>query len=205
MAPPRRGFSFRSPLALKTNAERALGYNLHLHIIEPIHAHMNTRQLKFTTADVVAVTETRPGTLDAWLARGQLLVEPGPGTGRSRTYDFATVVYIAIVARLVGIGFTVSSASDAAVNTLDAAKRSSDDFVFLVLGPPSEATPGVEPSQAPTVSIINVKDVSELAQFFDMFPDGVPDAFAVIDLAAISAKVEARLTDRLNAREGAAE
>ena len=148
----------------------------------------------YSSADVAAVANIRPGTFDAWLNRGQLDVGPGPGQGRSRRYDLKTAVHIAIVARLVGIGFAIRDASDAAENSLRAVDRGEN---FLLIAPPGEASAG----GAPTVHAIKCAHASELPQFFPLFPDGPPAVYAVVDLRAIAAEVEARLTERLKARE----
>ena len=143
----------------------------------------------YSSADVAAVANIKPGTFDAWLNRGHLGVEPGPGQGRSRRYDLKTAVHISIIARLVEIGFTIRAASDAAENSLNMAKSGLVDF--LVIAPRSEL-------QEPVNQAVDCKDVSVLVESFFplMFPDGPPDAVAILNLATLSARVERRLTER---------
>lgn len=156
---------------------------------------MEIRGFEFTSHDVAAVTGVNLGTLKTWTARKQLLVDAGPGTGRSRKYDFGTVVHIAIVGRLVDLGFAVKSASAVAMHALHAFKYGRGDF--LIVGPPRQRPPNVAPSKVPTIDVVKCDNLAELATIMDGIPHGPPDTFTIVDLTAVSANIETALGERM--------
>jgi hypothetical protein len=174
-------------------------------------------------AAVERITGVLTGTVNMWIRRG-LIPGMSVGTqGSAREFDLDTVLHIAVMGALGRLGFAAPFAARAASDALDEGfhqlgvrgnrsvrKRRSGPSARgakLVIGPPREIYGFF--SMVPVVDPVIAETPEKLDAFLDTFPDGRPEAFVVVEIDRIAARVREAfsnpdLTERARGNRGVA-
>jgi hypothetical protein len=155
-------------------------------------------------AAVERITRVLTGTVNMWIRRG-LIPGMSVGTqGSAREFDFDTVLHIAVMGALGRLGFAAPFAAMAASEARD---EGFDQLgAKLVIGPPRKNVYGFL-SMVPTVDHVIAETLAELEPFLDEFADGRPEAFVVLEIDRIAARVREAfsnpdLTERARRKRG---
>jgi hypothetical protein len=157
-------------------------------------------------AAVERITGVLTGTVNMWIRRG-LIPGMSVGTqGSAREFDLDTVLHIAVMGALGRLGFAAPFAAMAASEALD---EGFDQLgAKLVIGPPRENVYGFF-SMVPTTDPVIAETPEKLEAFLDNFPGGRPEAFVVVEIDRIAARVREGffnpdLTERARRKRGVA-
>jgi hypothetical protein len=135
--------------------------------------------------------------LNTWVNRGLV---PGASDadkrGKRRLFDLPTTQHIATTALLVSLGFDVSFAAMCAAEAANAYDRPGSR---LVIGPRRQTGRG--PTGSRTVDVIDAPEPGDLDDALDAFTDGRPEAFTVVELDRLGARVRAAFAEEADQRE----
>jgi hypothetical protein len=136
--------------------------------------------------------------LNTWVSRG--LVPGGSDTdqrGKRRLYDLPITLHVSTTALLVSLGFDVSFAALCASEAANAYDRSGSK---LVIGPRRYTSRG-RPTGSRTVDVIDAPEPGDLDDALAAFTDGRPEAFCVVELDRLGARVRESFKEEADQRE----
>jgi hypothetical protein len=159
---------------------------------------------------VQRITHVPSPTLNVWISRQLIPGVSSPGQGKARRFDLDTVLHIAVMGALARIGygapFARMAADKAAVPGAAAAANAADPGTAiaavaaavarngfdlpgakLVIGPARKNLYGL--GVTPTIDYIVAETFAELDDALDGFFDGRPEAFAIVELDKLAARV----------------
>jgi hypothetical protein len=139
-------------------------------------------------AAVARITGVPIGTLNVWIQRG-LVPGISVGTkGLAREFDLDTVLHIAVTVALVQLGYGAPFASMAAAESRNGFERTG---AKLIIGPPRRNVygRGVTPTIDCYIPDEKGRPRTDLNAFLGSFSEGRPEAFTVVELDRLAARV----------------
>lgn len=143
-----------------------------------------TSDRTFGPAEVAAAAGVPRATFHSWLARQYFPLPPSPGAGRERRFSVTDAVRVAIVAKLIRLGVSISVAANAA-KRFQAPFRKEERRQALVLTE-SPAGAGDQALHGPAVSEVSFDTFSQIGFHIAMQVPAGSTGFYVVDVTDIA-------------------